>query len=135
MLFEHFALNVPDAAAMADWYVENLGFRILKAGEKAPFVRFLGDSSGRCIAELYTNPQAPVPDYATQHHLVFHFAVVAADAEQKRDALLAAGATLVVEDTTSDGSLVITLRDPWGVPVQLCRRVTPLGDLSAEATR
>ncbi|MDP0501376.1 MAG: VOC family protein [Verrucomicrobiota bacterium JB022] len=125
MKFEHFALNVPDASAFTDWYVQHLGLQVLRRKDSPPYVAFLADSTGRCICEVYSNPAAPYPDYAAQHHLIFHFAFVAENAQAERDRVLQAGATLVVEDTTSDGSTVVTMRDPWGVPFQFCQRTKP----------
>ena len=31
----------------------------------------------------------------------------------------------VYEETLPDGSFLIMVRDPWGVPLQLVRRMTP----------
>lgn len=126
MQFEHFALNVSDARAVAAWYVAHLGFRIARRREDAPFTHFLADDTGRVIVEFYSNPAASVPDYAAQHPLCFHLAVVAADARAERSRLEAAGATLFREEPQPDGSLLIMLRDPWGVPLQLCQRTVPL---------
>ncbi|MFM8334415.1 MAG: VOC family protein [Opitutaceae bacterium] len=127
MRFEHFALNVPDAPAHAAWYVRHLVFRVARRLEAAPFTQFLADDGGRVVMELYTNPAAPVPDHARNHPLVFHVAVVAADARAERARLEAAGATLFKEDPQPDGSLLIMLRDPWGVALQLCQRTQPFG--------
>jgi hypothetical protein len=55
---------------------------------------------------------------------VFHVALVATDARAERARLERAGATLFLEDPQPDGSLLIMLRDPWGVPLQLCQRTT-----------
>jgi hypothetical protein len=57
---------------------------------------------------------------------MFHVAVVARDARTERARLEAAGATLFLEDPQPDGSLLIMLRDPWGVPLQLCQRASPM---------
>ena len=38
---------------------------------------------------------------------------------------MAAGATPAYEETLPDGSFLIMVRDPWGMPLQLVRRVTP----------
>lgn len=124
MKFEHFALNVPDAPAHAAWYVQHAGFTIVRAKPDAPFTHFLADDTGRTIFELYSNPAAPFPDYARAHPLVFHVALVAADARAERARLERAGASLFLEDPQPDGSLLIMLRDPWGVPLQLCQRTT-----------
>ena len=64
MRFEHFALNVPDVRAHAQWYVDHLGFTVARRREDAPFMHFLADDTGRIIVELYSNPKAPYPAYA-----------------------------------------------------------------------
>ncbi len=125
MTFEHFALNVPDARAMARWYIEHLGFRVARQRKEPPYTHFLKDDSGRVIVELYTNPKAPVPDYAAADPLCFHLALVAMDARAVRQRLEEAGATFVLEDVF-DGTVLVMLRDPWGVPLQLCQRSQPL---------
>lgn len=127
MKFEHFALNVPDARAMAAWYVDQLGFKVVRRREDAPFTHFLADDTGRVIVELYTNPSAAIPDYRSAHPLCFHVAVVAADARAERARLEQVGASFVAEDVLPDGSILFMLRDPWGVALQLCQRATPLG--------
>jgi glyoxylase I family protein len=125
MKFEHFALNVPEPRAQAQWYVEHVGFTIARSRTDAPFTHFLADETGRTIVELYANPAAAVPDYAATHPLCFHLAVVAVDAKAERARLERAGATLFREEPQPDGTLLIMLRDPWGVPLQLCQRTVP----------
>ncbi|MFT3829295.1 MAG: VOC family protein [Opitutaceae bacterium] len=125
MKFEHFALNVTDPRAMAAWYAQHVGFQILKANTTGSLAHFLGDETGRVCLELYHNPAAPVPNYADQPPLTFHFAVFSPDAKSLRAALVAAGATLLTEETTADGSVLCMLRDPWGVALQICQRAKP----------
>ena len=125
MRFEHFALNVPDPVAQGEWYVRNLGFTIIRQVTTSPYMRFLADGSGRVIVELYNNPNGPVPDYAASHPLTFHLALVAEDARAERARLESAGATFVLEDELTDGTVLVMLRDPWGVPLQLCQRTVP----------
>jgi len=125
MKFEHFALNVSDPPTQARWYVEHLGFTIARKRDEAPFTHFLADETGRTVFELYMNPKAAIPNYAAQHPLCFHVAVVAANAKAERTRLEKAGATLFLEEPQPDGSLLIMLRDPWGVPLQLCQRTQP----------
>jgi catechol 2,3-dioxygenase-like lactoylglutathione lyase family enzyme len=125
MKFEHFALNVPDVHAHVQWYVQHLGLTIARKRDDAPFMHFLADDTGRVIVELYSNPKAVYPDYANTHPLCFHFALVARDARAERARLERAGAKAVSEDALPDGSVLIMLRDPWGVPVQLCQRAQP----------
>ncbi len=126
MTFEHFALNVPDAPAHARWYVDHLGFSVVRRREDTPFTHFLADETGRVIIELYSNPAAAIPDYASAHPLCFHVAVVSLDVSADRARLESTGATFASEDALPDGSRLVMLRDPWGVPLQLCQRATPL---------
>lgn len=125
MYFEHAALNVPEPQAMAEWYVANCGLRVANAPKTPPY--FMADVTGRVILELYHNPAAPVPDYAAQNPLVLHIAYAVDDIEATKSRLLDAGATLVSEQKLDNGSVLVMLRDPWGVPLQLVKRGVPLG--------
>lgn len=125
MKFEHFALNVPDVRAHAQWYVAHAGFRILRQFSEAPWTTFLADGTGRVVVELYSNPKAVCHDFARQHPLLFHFALVSTDVAADRAHFEKAEATLFVEETLPDGTKLTMLRDPWGVALQLCQRTTP----------
>lgn len=125
MKFEHFALNVPDARAMSLWYVTHLDFQIVRARTDAPYTHFLADQTGRVIAEFYTNPSAAIPDYAAGHPLVLHIALFTPDAGSTAQRLLAVGAKLFSDETMPDGTRLMMLRDPWGLPLQLCQRAQP----------
>lgn len=133
MTFEHFALNVPDARAAAAWYGTHLGLQVARAKADAPYTHFLADSTGRVFLELYTNPVDPIPDYAAQHHLRVHVAFAVTDARAECRRLEQAGATLIVEEELADGTRLIMVRDPWGVPVQLCQRAQPFPRLGGPA--
>jgi len=126
MRFEHFGINVPDPKAMAQWYVEHCGMRVLRRVEGGTEAHWVADATGRCTGEIYRNDLAPVPDYAAMDPLVFHFAFATDDAAARRDALIAVGAELISDDTMPDGSRLVMLRDPWGVPLQLCQRAEAL---------
>ena len=125
MKFEHFAINVPDVRTTTIWYVENLGLSIVRSIEQAPYTKFLADETGRVVIELYSNTTVPVPDYPSMPPLNFHIAFVAANAKQVEERLIAAGATLFKEETLPDGSFLVMMRDPWGVPLQFCQRAKP----------
>lgn len=126
MKFEHLALNVPDAAAMAAWYMEHCQMQAVIAMQQPPYTHFLADSTGRTIAEIYSNPQAPFPDYASQHPLCLHVAFAVQNAGQSMERLMAAGAAPVSDQTLEDGTRLIMLRDPWGIALQLVQRAQPL---------
>ncbi len=125
MKFEHFALNVPDARALSRWYVEHLGFAVVRRLEAAPHTHFLADETGRVIVEFYTNPAAPIPDYAAGQPLTLHLALYTPDAGAVAQRLERAGAKPFSDETLPDGSRLIFLRDPWGLPLQLCQRAKP----------
>ena len=126
MKLEHFALNVNDPVAMAIWYSEHLGLSIVRQVEGAPYTHFLADSSGSILLEIYNNPPDQVPPYAEMDPLLLHVAFVSEDPESDKDALIGAGAKLVEELRLADGSHLVMLRDPWGLPIQLCKRAVPM---------
>ena len=123
---EHFACNVADPVAMAAWYVEHLGMRIVRRVPAPPHIHFLADASSRVVIEIYSNSADPIPDYPSMHPLRFHLAFAADDPDAVKAALIAAGATFVDEQTLADGSRLLMLRDPWGLALQLAKRTTPL---------
>jgi len=123
---EHIACNVADPPAMAAWYVEHLGMRVVRHSALPSQIHFLADAAGRAVIEIYRNTGDPIPDYTTVHPIRFHIAFATTDPDASRAALVAGGATFVEERTMPDGSRLVMLRDPWGIPLQLCKRPTPL---------
>ena len=123
---EHVALNVSDPAAMASWYVQNLGMRIVRQSNVAPYIHFVADAGARTVIELYNNADDPIPDYRSMHPLRLHVAFATSDPDGARAALVAAGASFVDEMTRDDGTRLLMLRDPWGLAIQLCKRAQPL---------
>lgn len=122
MIFEHFALNVNKIDEIIPWYVEHLGLQVVSEQKEPPFMTFLADSSGRVMMELYHRPDETIPDFSQQHPLTFHVAFVSENADKDRFRLESKGATFVEEVRKEDGSHLIMLRDPWGMPLQLCQR-------------
>lgn len=122
MKLEHLALNVADPVAMAEWYTEHLGLKAVRKTTDAPYTHFLADTGGTMLLEIYRNPPDEVPPYADMDPLLLHVAFVSADPDADKAALLAAGATFVTDVCLDDGSLLIMMRDPWGLAIQLCKR-------------
>jgi glyoxylase I family protein len=113
MTIEHIAFNVPDAVAMAAWYVQHLGLRVLRRQEQAPFTHFLADSAGRVVLELYP--------------LSLHIAFTADDVARERQRLLDAGCKPAGDlVTTESGDVMTFVRDPWNVTIQLVKRAKPV---------
>ena len=125
MIFEHFALNVSEPLEMADWFVEHCQSKIVSRMEEPPHMTFLADKSGRVFLELYKSTRDPVPDYTQQHPIRTHLAFEVGDPLAERARLEQAGCTFFEEVRKDDGSLLIMMRNPWGVPIQLCKRGTP----------
>jgi catechol-2,3-dioxygenase len=125
MVFEHIALNVKNIKDVKDWYVDHIGLKIVSEQTEAPFMTFFSDSSGRVVLELYHRPEEEITDFRTKHPLTFHMAFVSQNAVTDKLRLLDKGASFVEEITKEDGSHLVMLRDPWGMPLQLCHRAEP----------
>jgi hypothetical protein len=101
--------------------------RIVLATSDAPYKHLLADKSGLGMIEIYNNPVAPVPDYASMHPLVLHLAFSVDDVDQTRARLLAARAIAAGDvERLENGDELAMLRDPWGIPLQLAKRGQPL---------
>ncbi len=125
MKIEHIAYNVADPVAVAAWYGQHLGLKIVRHLPAANQTHFLADDQAT-VLEIYCNPPEAVPDYAALHPLQLHLAVASSDAPADAERLIAAGASLFTDLTTPDGSRLIMLRDPWGLALQVCQRAAPL---------
>ena len=127
MIIEHSAWQVQDPVAVAAWYGENFGFTILRKFDNPAQAHFLADAAGRVVLEIYNNPKLAVPDYGAMDPLLLHIAFLTSDPAAVRDRLLPAGASLVDDlFITPAGDELVMLRDPWGFPVQLVKRASPL---------
>ena len=122
MQVEHVAWQVPDPLAVAQWYIQHLGFKVLRKLDASPFTHFIADESGRVVVEIYHNPAATIPDYKSMNPLLLHLAFVAENPEAERDRLTRAGATLHEDLKTPAGDRLIMMRDPFGFAIQLCKR-------------
>lgn len=125
MKIEHMALNVADPVGMAAWYCQHLGMRVVRHSTGPSKAHFIADE-GATILEIYCNPPDKVPDYRSMDPLQFHLAFHSADPVADSRRLQAAGASFVSESVLEDGSQLAMLRDPWGVPLQLCKRAKAL---------
>jgi uncharacterized glyoxalase superfamily protein PhnB len=121
--FEHLALNVPDPQKIANWYCQNLGYKIMRKGGAPNFTTFISDAGEHIMMELTVNHQYPLIDFSGINHACLHFAFVVDDVRSVRNALIAAGATLAEElRETNTGDQVLVLRDPWGFAIQFIKR-------------
>ena len=127
MKIEHVALQVPDPVALADWYVKHLGLSVAREGGEPAHARFLLDSAGSVMLEVYRNPRLTPPDYHGLDPLLLHLAFVSEQPAADRDRLVKTGAKIAEDLATSPaGDQFVMLRDPWGIPVQLVKRAEPM---------
>lgn len=126
MKLEHFAINVPDAKALVNFFVTHLGMRIVMENDTPPLMHFIADEAGSML-EIYSNTAAPMPDYSAIHPLNLHIAFSSSDIEADRARLIAAGAEPVGEiNLTPAGDKLAFFRGPDAVPFQLVQRKKPL---------
>jgi catechol 2,3-dioxygenase-like lactoylglutathione lyase family enzyme len=124
---EHVAINVQDPPAMVKWYCDNLGMKIVRKGPPPANMHFISDAGGNMMLELYNNPPDEVPDYPNMNPLSLHIAFMVDDVKAIMKKLMAAGATIAVDrSTTPAGDELVILRDPWGVPIQFLKRAKPM---------
>lgn len=126
MRIEHFAINVPDPQAMADWYGSHLGFQTVRTGPPPVDMRFIADDTGKVLMEIYRRQDAPMPDYAATDMLVLHIALASDDPDADARRLVDAGATMESSETTPAGDRMAVVRDPWGIALQLVKRKEPM---------
>ncbi|MBK1790854.1 VOC family protein [Persicirhabdus sediminis] len=126
MKIEHFAIQVADSKELAIWYEKHLGMTTKRSGPAPADARFIADSSGTVMIEVYNNPAASTPNYSEMHPLLVHLAFVSEDVQADKTRLIAAGCTEFSDDVTPDGDKLVMLRDPWGIALQLCQRKDPM---------
>ena len=127
MKIEHIAFNVADPDTLREWLVENLGMRVLRKLDNEFHTCFLSDSAGTTALELYNNPSAPIPDYASMNPLVLHIAFCVDDVTAVRQRLLDAGAAPEGDVvSTPDGDELAMVREPGGIALQLMKRAKPM---------
>ena len=126
MKIEHLALQVSEPAAMSDWYCKHLGFTVKRSADAPVPVRFIADTSGNTIMEIYNNPKAAIPDYSSMDPLLLHVAFSCDDIPAVFETLKAAGATeLSAPEFLDNGDHLAMLRDPWALAIQLVKRAEP----------
>lgn len=92
-----------------------------------PYAHFLADDSGTVMLEIYGNKNAPSLDFSHVEPPALHLAFLSVDLPADVKRLAAAGATVVADvHTLPTGDTFAMLRDPWGIPLQLVKRLAPM---------
>lgn len=124
MSIEHIGFCVDEPYRMANWYVENLNFRIIKkGGSETDGVVFIEDSKGKTILELYNVPGIKKMNFSTFVPLQFHIGIEVTNPLEKAKELVKSGAKLVGESIRNSykGEKYL-IRDPWGLTLQILNR-------------
>ena len=125
MRIEHFAIYAEDTVALADWYCEKFGLKVIFQGDQEPPMIFVADQAGMAIEIIGRPPREQPIDFNT----VFHFAFLAEDFDQVCEDLKQKGVDL--EDETVGAAANVRLcffDDPAGNRGQIVWRSQPLGD-------
>ena len=124
MRLEHFAIYAEDTVALADWYCEKLGLKVIFKGTQNPPMIFVADERGMAIEIIGRPPRTEPIDFNT----LFHFAFVVDDFDQAVTELKAKGVPL--EDEVVGAAADVRLcyfDDPAGNRGQIAWRANPLG--------
>jgi catechol 2,3-dioxygenase-like lactoylglutathione lyase family enzyme len=125
--FEHIALNVKDPEAVVKWYCQNLDMKVVRKGLPPVNMHFVADAGGNMMFEFYNSPGGLVLDYNSMSPQSLHIAFMVEDVLAVRDRLLAVGATIAEDTTTTPaGDQILIMRDPWGLPIQFVKRSQPM---------
>lgn len=118
---EHSAIASPDPAALAQWYVDTLGFVINYRGSTAFFVKAPNGSMIEIIpAEGDRGPNT------LKSPGLRHLALTVADFENAYATLKRKNVTFLSEPQESKGNKVVFFTDPEGNILHLLQRATPL---------
>ena len=118
---EHLAIASPDPAALANWYVETLGFVINYKGSTAFFVKAPDGSMIEIIAAEGERGGTTLKTPGLRH-----VALTVTDFETEYAALQAKGVHFVAEPIIAKGNKLVFFTDPEGNYLHLLERETPL---------
>jgi len=116
---------------MAKWYKDNLGMKIVREGPAPANMRFISDSGGNMMLELYNNPPDEVPDYPAMNPLSLHIAFMVDDVKAITKKLIAAEDFLSKKGFILSGLLRSQARDIQAElshkPVKIIKKWEPGG--------
>jgi glyoxylase I family protein len=118
---EHTAIAAADIAALADWYVEMLGFEINYKSAGAIFVRA---ENGTMLELIHAEGERPASTMKTPG--IRHVALTVNDFDSAYLRLTSKGVHFITEPLESKGNRVVFFTDPEGNILHLLQRATPL---------
>ncbi len=118
---EHTAIASPDPAALAQWYVDTLGFVINYKGSTAYFVK----APNGTMIEIIPAEGEQGPNTLKSPGLR-HLALTVTDFENAYATLKRNNVSFLSEPQESKGNKVVFFTDPEGNILHLLQRATPL---------
>lgn len=118
---EHSAIASPDPAALANWYVDTLGFVINYRGTAAFFVKA---PDGSMIEIIPSEGERGAGTLKTPG--LRHLALTVTDFDSTYAGLQAKGVHFVSEPLNNKGNKLVFFTDPEGNYLHLLERETPL---------
>lgn len=118
---EHTAIAGKDIAALAEWYVDTLGFTVNYKSANAIFVRA---PDGTMIELIHADSDRGEQTTKTQG--IRHLALTVKGFDNAVAALRAKNVQFVSEPVESKGNKVVFFTDPEGNYLHLLERATPL---------
>jgi glyoxylase I family protein len=118
---EHTAIASTDLAALADWYVDMLGFEINYKSANAIFVRA---ENGTMLELIHAEGDRPATTMKTPG--IRHLALTVSDFDTAFVRLKSRGVHFISDPMESKGNRVVFFTDPEGNILHLLQRATPL---------
>ena len=119
---EHTAIAAADAATLADWYVDVLGFVVNYRSANATFVKA---ANGTMIEIIHSEGDRPAQGMKTPG--LRHLALTVADFDAAYERLKNKRVSFLGEPQESKGNRTVFFTDPEGNILHLLYRATPLG--------
>jgi hypothetical protein len=128
MKVEHIGLIVKYPIDMGKWYVENLGFKMLRCiGDNQHGASFIQDPEGNTVIEFGSLPESKPLDFHAFDPVQIHLAIECENPIQEAERLAKVGGNYLGECSGNEypGEKVF-VRDPWGLSIQLLNRKVKL---------
>jgi glyoxylase I family protein len=119
---EHTAIAAADAATLADWYVDVLGFVVNYRSSNAIFVKA---SNGSMIEIIHSEGDRPAHSMKTPG--LRHLALTVTDFDAAYEQLQNKKVSFLSQPQESKGNRTVFFTDPEGNILHLLYRATPLG--------
>jgi catechol 2,3-dioxygenase-like lactoylglutathione lyase family enzyme len=122
MYAEHVALYAGDPVELAKWYIETLGFEVVRTLEKEgrPPIYFLKGDKGLVIEILPTGEARPSRELSDPGYS--HIGLVVEHFDQAASSLQSKGVSLVNVRQTSNGWTIGYFNDPEGNQLEIVHR-------------